>query len=168
MSNASDGKPTRSRRWQIAILALGSTTLLAACGTSASSNTPGSSASPSARATVSPTSSPSISCAQITSLRTSLANLSHAAVTAKSDSQVSADLTSLETTITAIKNQTTPVVAAAASQLTAALSKISKDVRYLVQHPSPASLNATTTAVKDLKATAQPIIDLMETVCASS
>ena len=165
MSKAYDGKPTRPRRWHIAMLAVGSTTLLAACGMSASSGTAGSSASPSATATVSPASSPSISCAQITSLRTSLANLSRMTVNPKSGSQVSADLTNVETTLTAIKTETTPAVADAASQLTAALSKISKDVRYLFQHPSPASLNATTTAVKDLKATAQPIIDLMETVC---
>jgi hypothetical protein len=168
MSNASDGKPTRSRRWQIAMLAVGGTTLLAACGTSASGGTAGPQASPSATATVSPTSSPSISCAQITSLRTSLANLSHAAVNAKSGSQVSADLTNVETALTAIKKATTPAVADAASLLTAALSKISKDVRDLSQHPSPASLNATTTAVKDLRATVQPIVDLMETICPSS
>lgn len=150
------------------MLAVGGTTLLAACGTNAPGSTAGSSASPSATATISPTSSPSISCAQITSLRTSLANLSHVTVNAKPGSQVSADLTNAETAITAIKKETTPAVAHAASLLTAALSKISKDDRYLSRHPSPASLDATTTAVKDLKATVQPVIDLMETVCPSS
>jgi hypothetical protein len=167
MGNASDGRQTRSLRWQIAMLAVG-TTLLAACGTSASGSTAGSSRSPSATAAISPTSSPSISCAQITSLRTSLANLSHVTVNAKSGSQVSADLTNVEMTLTAIKNEASPAVAEAASELTAAISKISKDVRFLSLHPSPASLSAATTAVKDLKATVQPVIDLMETVCPSS
>jgi hypothetical protein len=168
MSNAHH--PPRSRfRWIAAVASLGGVALLAACGSSAANGTAGSSASsPTATSSASASSSPSISCTQISLLRTSLTRFSHVTVSANSAGQISADLTSIETEFAALENQAAGAYSAEIGQLTTALNQITKSAQALAKHPSQANLTATTNAVNNLKATAKPLIKEMQTVCPSS
>ena len=102
MSNTSHERnllPER-RSWPLAIAGLGAVALLAACGSGATGTTAGSSTSPSAA----PTATASISCAQVTALRAALVNLRSISVNAKTSGELTADLTEVETALTAMKD----------------------------------------------------------------
>jgi hypothetical protein len=171
MSNTShehDLLPAR-RSWPLAIAGLGAVALLAGCGSGATGSTAGStSASPATSAP--PAATPSVSCAHVTALGTALANLADISVNANTDtsSQVSADLTTIETTLVALKGEIRSAFSAEADQVRADLTAISKHARVLAAHPSPANLRATTTAVRELKTAVGSAIATIRAACPSS
>lgn len=164
---------TKQHKWNLAAVSLGSIGLLAACGSSATSNSTGAaapSASPPVSVSVHAASGPAASssaipCAQITALRTSLTKLSHTTVSPASAGQLTADLTNIENQVAALKGAGGGAYSAQASQLSAALTQITKDAQTLATHPTAANATALTTAVQKLKTTAQPMIKQMQTVC---
>ncbi len=149
----------------IAAVSLAAVGLLAACGSSSTGGTSGPSASPSVAANGSGTFSAGIPCAQITSLRTSLDKLSHITVSPGSVGQASGDLATVQRELTALKGQAGGAFSAQASQLSNALSQLSKDAQTLAAHPSVSNLTNMTRAVQKLKATAQPLVKEMQTAC---
>ena len=170
MSNTShDLNPMPARRsWPVAITGLGAVALLAACGSGATGTTAGST-SPSSAPSAPPAATPSVSCAQVTALRGALANLGDISVNANTDtgSKVSADLTTIEATLVALKGEVSSAFSAEADQVGADLTAISKHSRALAAHPSPANLRATTTAVRELKTAVGSAIATIRTVCPS-
>jgi len=166
MSNTSHDPnllPAR-RPWTLAIAGLGAVALLAACGSGATGTTAGSTTSPPAA----PTATASISCAQVTALRAALTNLRSIRVNASTSGQISADLTQVETALTAMKGGVSSAFAAETHLLSADLATIGKHARALSSHPSPANLRATTTAVAELKTAAAAAIVIMRSACPSS
>jgi hypothetical protein len=159
---------TGRRPWPLAIAGLGTVALLAACGSGTTGTTAGSSTSPSSAPTATPTATPSVSCAQVTALRAALTNLATLSVNPNTGGKVSADLTTIETALTALKGEISSTFSAEANQVTAALTTISKHAQTLAAHPSPANLRATTTAVRQLKTAVGPAIAIMRTSCLSS
>jgi hypothetical protein len=148
------------------IAGLGAVAVLAACGSGDTGSTAGSSTSPSATAT--PPATPSVSCAQVTALRAALTNLVGSSVNPNTFRQVSADLTEIETALTALKGEISPAFSAEADHVGSELTTIGKHARALAAHPSPANLRATTTAVRQLKTAVAPVIALARTDCPSS
>jgi hypothetical protein len=170
MSNTShEPNPLPARRsWPLAIAGVGAVALLAACGSGATGTTAGST-SPSSAPSAPPAATPSAPCAQVTALRSALANLGHISVNASTDtgSQVSADLTSIEMALVALKGEISPAFSAVADQISADLTGIGKHARTLAAHPSPANLRATTTAVRELKTAVGSAIATIRTACPS-
>jgi hypothetical protein len=157
------------RRLPLAIAGLGAIAFLAACGFSAAGgSTAGSSANSSGSPTATPAATPSVSCAQVTALRAALTKLVDIRVNGNTVGQVSADLASIEKALTALKSETRSAFSAEASQVSAALTMISKHAKALSAHPSPANLRATTTAIGELKTAVGPTIAMMRTACPSS
>lgn len=156
------------RPWPLAIAGLGVVALLAACGSGTTGTSAGSSTSVSSAPSALPAATPSVSCAQVTALRTALANLGNIIVNASTGSQVSADLTTIETALVALKGEISSAFSAEADQISADLTTIGKHARALASHPSPANLRATTTAVRELKTAAGPAITIMRTACPPS
>lgn len=150
----------------MAAVSLGGIVALAACGSAATTGASGPSAAPSA--TAAKASSPGISCAQITSLRTALTSLGHATVNLESLDQIAADLATVEHDLSALNRRTATAFSAQESQLTAAFDKIGDDVRTLAGDPSPANLTALEGAVKNLRASTRPVIAKIKAVCPSS
>jgi hypothetical protein len=154
------------RSWPLAIAGLGAVALLAACGSGTTGTTAGST-SPSSAPSAPPAATPSVSCAQVTALRAALVNLGEVSVNANTDtgSKVSGDLTTIETTLVALKGEVSSAFSAEAGQVSADLTAITKHSRALAAHPSPANLRATTTAVRSLKAAVGSAIATIRTVC---
>ncbi len=155
---------TQWYNWPFAAVSLAAVGLLAACGSSSTGGTSAPAASPSAAANGSGTVS-GIPCAQITSLRTSLDKLSRITVSPGSVGQASGDLATVQRELTALKSQAGGAFSAQASQLSNALSQLSKDAQTLAAHPSVSNLTNMTRAVEKLKATAQPLVKEMQTAC---
>jgi hypothetical protein len=142
--------------------------LLAACGSGTTSTAAGSSTSPSPAPSAAPAATPSIACAQVTTLRAALTNLASIQVNANTGSQISTDLTEVETALTAMKGEISAALAAEAHQVSADLSTVGKQARALSSHPSSAKLRATTTAVSQLKTAVGPAIAMIRSACPSS
>jgi hypothetical protein len=157
------------RSWPLAIAGFGAVAVLAACGSGAAGTTAGST-SPSSAASAAPAATPSVSCAHVTALGAALANLGDISVNAniETSSQASADLTTIETTLVALKGEIRSAFSAEADQVRADLTAITKRARVLAAHPSPANLRATTTAVRDLKTAVGSAIAIIRAACPSS
>jgi hypothetical protein len=155
-------------RWPLAIAGLGAVALLAACGSGTTGTTAGSSKIVSSAPSARPVATPTVSCAQVTALRTALANLGNVLMNASTGSQVPADLTTIETTLVALKGEISSAFSAEADQVSGDLTTIGKNARALASHPSPASLRATTTAVRELKTAVGPAIAMMRSACPSA
>jgi hypothetical protein len=151
------------RAWPLAIAVLGAVAVLASCGSGVTGSTAGSSARPSATAT--PAATPSFSCAQVAALRTVLTNLVGSSVNPGTGGQVSADLTEIETALTALKGQIGTAFSGEAHRVGSELTTIGKHARALAAHPSPANLRATTIAVGQLKTAVAPAIAILRTDC---
>jgi hypothetical protein len=104
------------------------------------------------------TSSPAISCAQVTSLRNSLTTLRHTAATLASAGPLSTDLGNLDRQLVALKGKVGKAFSAQVSQLSDDLSQITKDAGTLLLHPSSANVTDLTRAVRRLKAASEPMI----------
>jgi hypothetical protein len=170
MSNTSHQPNLRPARrpWPIAIAGLGAAALLAACGSGVTGTTAGSTTGPSQVPSATPTATASISCAQVTALRAALTNLDSISLNANTGSQISADLTEVETALTAMKGEISSTFAAEARQISADLTTVGKHAQALAVHPSRANLEATTTGVRRVKTAVGPAIAAMRTACTSS
>jgi hypothetical protein len=160
------------------MVGVGAIGLLAAC----SSNAPGSAADPggsgstggssSAGAVASPSDTPaataSVSCAQITALRTALTSITSITVGARTGSQASADLKKINTALAGLAGDAGSVYADQASQLATDLSAIAEEGPALASHPSAAIMKATRTAVAAVKRTVAPVISVMRAACPPS
>lgn len=156
----------RRARRAVAALSLCGAVILAGCsspGTSSSSPAP---ASPSASPAV--PASPAIPCAQITSLRNSLTDLTHVPATQASADRIKADLSNIQKQLTALKNQAAGAFASQAGQLSAALETVGKSAASLASNPSSANLTGLRTALDHLKSTAQTLIGEMTAICPSA
>jgi hypothetical protein len=149
------------RRWQLAIAAVGASALLAACGP----GTTGSAAGPSTNPPNTPAAGPSASCAEITALGTALANVNNITVNARTGSQVSADLTAIETALTALKNDSRSLYTAEAGQIVAGLTVIGKQAQLLALMPTARNLRVTRAAVDQLKNAVNSVTTEMRLAC---
>ena len=154
--------------WLLTMAGLGVVAVLAACGSGVTGTNAGSTTSPSQAPSTPPAVTPSDACAQVTTLRAALTNLGKISVTANNGAQISADLTKIETALTALKDEIGPAFSAEAHQLSAPLTAISKHAQALAAHPTQANLQATTTSVRELKTAAGPAIAIMRAACPSS
>jgi hypothetical protein len=152
------------RRWQLAIAALGATTLLAACSTSTTANSGG----PAPSVPDAPAAGPSASCAQLTALGRALANVSHIAVSAKMRSTVSADLRTIDRALTPLNSDAQSVYTAEAGQIAAALTVIDNEAQLLSLRPTATNLRVTKIAVKALKKTVNSVTTELRIDCPSS
>ena len=105
-----------------------------------------------------------MSCTQISALRTALASVGNLTVGSKTGSQVSADLTKIETALTSLKNDPNSLYSAEVSEITADLSVLAEQARGLTAHPS-ATIR---TAVNELKRAVDVVTTGMRTDCPSS
>ncbi len=172
MTNSQRPMWTKRHNWMQAALGVGGIALLAACGSSTTSGSTATPASPPvAHSPGSPvaaggSASPSgIPCAQITSLRTSLTNLIHLPLKAQSAGQATADLQAIEKELGGLASQAGGAFSAQASQLSSALHQIGKDLEALARNPSSANATALSGSVQKLKTTSEPMIKEMKTVC---
>ncbi len=173
MTNTPHRAKPMAQRWAVAVLSLSGVAVLAACGSSGTTSS-GSSASSSAgapaasasatKASAGASSSSGVPCAQITELRTTLADLSHTSVSPTSAGRIAADLGKAEQELAALKGQG-GAFASQVNQLTSALDTIKTDAAALVQDPSTTNFNNLTGAVNSFKTTAQPLIKEMQAAC---
>lgn len=154
-------RPGYRARQAIAAVSMCGAVILAGCGSSGTSSSP----SPAA---ASPSASPAIPCAQITSLRNSLVDLTHVPASQASAGRISADLSNIRKQLTALKNQATGAFASQASQLSAALETVAKSAGTLASNPSSANLTGLHVALDHLESTAQTLIGEMKAVCPSA
>jgi hypothetical protein len=157
-----------SRRWQLAIGALGVTVVLAACSGSATGGTAGATggtAGPSASQPDTPAASQSVSCTQITALGSALANVSQLTVNAKTASQVSADLTAIENALVALKSDARSVYATEAGQIVDDLSAIGQEAQLLSQRPTATNRRVTKIAINEVKKAVSPVITEVRLAC---
>ena len=165
-----------SRRWQLAIAALGATALLSACvsnvndGLTANGPTSGSTGTtgPSASQPRTPAAGPSASCAQITALGKALAKVSHITVNARTGSQISADLTAIETALTALKNDAPSLYTAEAGQIVGTMAVIGKQAPLLSSHPTTLNRKVIQRAINELKTAANSATTGMRLACPSA
>jgi hypothetical protein len=151
-------------RWYAAVLALGGSALLAACGSTGPGGAAAGAASPSAAATP----SAAVPCTTIASLRQSLANLDQLQVNQRTVGQVAADLGSIDTQLTTLKSQAQTAYSGESAQLTAAVRQVSGAARALAARPSAANLTAVQSAVSGLKASSEAVIVELKAACPAS
>ncbi len=104
----------------------------------------------------------------MTALRTALMSVSNLTVSAKTGSQVSADLTEIETALTGLKGDADSLYSAEASQITADLGVIRDQARALSAHAPAAIIKVTRTAVNELKRAVNVVTTGMRLDCPSS
>lgn len=161
----------RSAAGKWAALSLGgillATVLAAGCGSigtgAGSGSGSGATASPSSPAGA----SPSIPCAQITSLRTALTSLTRTKVDPAHAATIVADLSTIRTQLQSLSSRAGPEFSGRARQLTTELTAVENAARRLLTQPTPANVSSLTATVNHLKATAGPLIAAMESACPS-
>jgi hypothetical protein len=166
----SSGGPKRSvsRAW-LAVAALSCGAALIVGCSSASSSTSSSPKTTTSPVSHSPTpssssSAPAAACVHINSLRTSLTSLTHIKVSPSSASQLTSDLTNIETQLAALKGMSLGAFSTEANQLTAAVNKIKKDAAQLSTNPT-AAVKSLTADLTTLKNNAGPMIAEMKAIC---
>ena len=139
------------------------TALAAGCGSvgTGSGSGSGTTASPSSPAG----GSPSIPCAQITSLRTALTSLTKTKVDPAHAAAIVSDLVTIRTQLQSLSSQAGPQFSGQARQLNAELAALERAARQLLTHPTPANVSSLTATVNHLKATAGPLIAAMQSAC---
>jgi prophage DNA circulation protein len=89
-------------------------------------------------------------------------------VNARTGSQVSADLTKIETALTGLKGDADSLYSAEASQITADLSAISDQARALSADAPAALVKLTRTAINEVKRAVEVVTTGMRVDCPSS
>jgi hypothetical protein len=158
MTNAPHRTKPTGRRWTTAALALTGVAVVAACGSSGTTSSSGSSA-PAASATGS-----ALPCAQISALRSTLTDLSHASVSITSAGRIASDLSQAEQQLNALKSQAGPF-SAQANQLSTALNAIKTNASALAKSPTPTNLSNLTNSISSFKSTSEPLIKEMQAAC---
>jgi hypothetical protein len=97
-----------------------------------------------------------------------LAKVSHISVTARVSSQLSADLTSIDRALAALKGDAQSAYTTEAGQIAAALSVIGKQAQLLSLRPTAANLRVTKIAVRELKKTVNSVTTELRVACPSS
>ncbi len=126
-------------------------------------------------ATKSPTASPSPSpsalskttCLHINSLRGSLTHLTTTKVSQSSASQLTADLTNIEKELTALKGEDLGAFSGQATRLMSALDQIKKSYAQVSKDPT-AAYKEIGKEITTLKSNSGPMIAEMKTVCKNS
>jgi len=148
----------------MAAAAAGVTAVLAACGSSGAGGT----ASPPANSNSSGPgtgSSLTAACPHLTSLRSSLTNLTRLPASPTSLGPMGADLTNIEKQFGSLRDLSGSTGRADADQLTVALHKFTLAAQAEVGLPTSAHLTALRSALTDLKDTAQPMIGQIKAAC---
>lgn len=161
--------PVRPRcvpaRMGAAILVTGGVALLGAC-TSATSNSGGTStpmthsASPSTSISVS-----AATCNHVSSLKTSLENLTHLQLNASASSQIRKDLTNIQTQLTAIKASDNGALSAQVGSLSGSLSQVQNAAKNLSSPPSASQVTAIVSALGALKNDSKATLESMKSAC---
>ena len=156
-----------------AILVAGGVALLGACssgtGTSGGTSTPAS--TPTMTHSASPSTTVSVSaatCQHVSSLRTSLENLTHLQLNASASSQIRRDLTNIQTQLTAIKASGNGALSAQVSTLSSSLSRVENAARNLSSPPSASQVTAIVSALGTLKDDSKATLDAMKSACPNS
>ena len=165
--------PARPRcvpaRLGAAILVTGGIALLGACssattssgGTSTPASTPMThSASPSTSVSVS-----AATCKHVSSLKTSLENLTHLQLNASASSQIRKDLTNIQTQLTAIKASDNGALSAQVGSLSGSLSQVQNAAKNLSSPPSASQVTAIISALGALKNNSKATLDSMKSAC---
>lgn len=174
VSLAGRGRPARRTpaRYGAAILVAGGVALLGACSSGPSNS--GGTASPATTSPATHSVSPSVSvsvsaatCKHISSLRTSLNNLTHLQLNASSSSQIRKDLTNIQTQLGAIKATGAGAVSAQVSSLSASVDHVEKAAKNLSSPPTGAQVQAIISALGGLKSNSKASIDALTSACPS-
>jgi hypothetical protein len=168
----------RPARGRVATFSLGgillATLLAAGCGsattgagTGAGSGTTTSAGAGAPASSGAAGSSPAIPCAQITSLRTALTQLTETRISVGHAPAIVSDVATMKSQLQALSSQTGGAFSAQAKGLQAELNALETAAKQVVMLPSPAHVRTMTVAVDHLKATAAPLLAEMRSVCPS-
>lgn len=151
-----------------AVLVTGGVVLLGAC---TSTSTSGGSATPSTHPmTNSATPSTSISvsaatCKHVSSLRTSLQDLTTLQLNASAATQIRKDLTNIQTQLTAIKASGSGNLTTQVGALSSALSQVQNAAKNLSSPPTASQVTAIVSALSGLKNNSKATLDAMKSAC---
>lgn len=161
---------TSPARYGAAIMVAGGVALLGACssgsGSSGGSGTPATShpathsASPSTTVSVS-----AATCKHVSSLRTSLENLTHLQLSASASAQIRKDLTNIQAQLTAIKTSGNGALSAQFSSLSMSLDQVEKASKNLSSPPTGPQVQKIISALGGLKSSSKSAIDTMKSAC---
>jgi hypothetical protein len=157
-------------RYGAAVLIAGSVALLGACGSgygsSGGSGTPASKSPATHSATPSTTVSVSAAtCKHVSSLRTSLDNLTHLSLTASASAQIRKDLTNIQTQLTAIKASGNGVLSAQVSSLSSSVAQVEKASKNLSSPPTEPQVEKIISALGGLKSNSKATVAAMRSAC---
>lgn len=168
LSMRSRSARTTAVRFGAAILVAGGVALVGACssGTSGGTSTPATtspathSASPSTTVSVS-----AATCKHVSSLRTSLENLTHLQLNASASTQIRKDLTNIQTQLAAIKASGSGALSTQVSSLSNSLSAVEKAAKNLSSPPTASQVTAIVNALSGLKGNSQATVAAMRSAC---
>jgi hypothetical protein len=155
---------TSKRAWSTAaFLVAGAAVLTTGCG----SVTSGAGANPPTTPSASPAaSSPSIPCGAVTSLRTTLTNLTHVKPGPSASGQIAADLSNIKMQLATLQ-KSAAVQVTQAGPLDQAIDRIGPAASAAASHPSSATVAALASALGQLNAALQPVLGDIKTACPS-
>ncbi len=152
------------------ILVAGGVALLGAC--SSTSGGSGSTSTPATSAPMTHSASPSTSvsvsaatCKHVSSLKTSLENLTHLQLNASASTQIRKDLTNIQTQLTAIKASDNGALSSQVSSLSSSLSKVQNAAKNLKSPPSASQVTAIISALGTLKTNSKTTLESMKSAC---
>lgn len=149
------------------VMLAGSAALAAAC-TSGTSNsggtvTPGTTTPATSPATTSTASA--AACKHVSSLRSSLQDLTHLQLNASSSQQIRTDLTNIQTQLTALKTEGGGMFSTEISSVSASLKQVEKAAGKLSSNPSAAQVQAIIAALSSLKSSSKAAVTQMNASC---
>jgi hypothetical protein len=106
-----------------------------------------------------------MACHHVSSLRTSLTNLTHLSLSAKSAGQIKKDLANVETQIATLKTAAGGKFSGPANQIGAALDQVKKAARGIASPPTAAQVQLVVASLKNLKAASASAIATMNAAC---
>jgi hypothetical protein len=158
-------------RFGAAILVAGGVALLGACS-STSVSTSGNTSAPASSHPMTHSASPSTSvsvsaatCKHVSSLRTSLQNLTHLQLSASASAQIRKDLTNIQTQLTAIKASGNGALSTQVSSLSMSLDQVEKASKNLSSPPTGPQVQKIIAALGALKSNSKATIDAMKSAC---
>lgn len=161
---------TRPVRFGAAILIAGGVALLGACSSGGGNS--GGTASPASTSPTTHSASPSTTvsvsaatCKHVSSLRTSLENLTHLQLSASASAQIRKDLTNIQTQLTAIKASGKGAFSAQVNSLSMSLSQVEKASKNLSSPPTAPQVQKIISALGGLKSHSSATIAAMKSAC---
>jgi hypothetical protein len=156
---------TRPAWWKIATVMIA--LLAAACG---SSGTPASGSSPSTTSAAPSSAAPSPTsalCQDAAALRASIDTLTHVNVGQGMGDEVKSDLADVKAKLNTLTTQAHGQWQSQTSALSASLDKLQTAASNLTSNPSPSTVSATVTALRQVSASAGSLLSAIGTKCPS-